>query len=65
VTPEGKIDDSLSVSNKLGRERAIVAVNITDPRVTYDKLAWKTGAFYGNPLTGFTAPGGPVAAATK
>lgn len=65
VTPEGKIDDSLSVSNKLGRDRAIVPVSITDPRVPYDKLAWKTGAFYGNPMTGFTAPGGPVAAATK
>ncbi len=22
----------------------------------WDKQAWKTGAFYGNPLTGFTAP---------
>jgi hypothetical protein len=22
----------------------------------WDKTAWKTGAFYGNPLTGFTAP---------
>ena len=22
---------------------------------TWDKTAWKTGAFYGNPLTGFTA----------
>jgi hypothetical protein len=66
VTPEGKVDDSVSVNNKLGRDRAIVAVSINDPRVPYDKAAWKTGAYYGNPLTGFTGPAsGPVAAASK
>jgi hypothetical protein len=66
VRPDGKIDDTISASNKLGRDRAIVAVNINDPRVPYDKMAWKTGAFYGNPLTGFTAPAAsPVAAKTQ
>jgi hypothetical protein len=34
-----------------------VAVQVLgDADGPWDKNAWKTDAFYGNPLTGFTAP---------
>jgi hypothetical protein len=53
--PGGKLDTSLAASNKLGSERLIVPVTIIgDQDGTWDKAAWKTDAFYGNPLTGFT-----------
>ena len=43
-------------SNKLGSDRVIVPVQIIgDQDGAWDKAAWKTEAFYGNPLTGFTA----------
>jgi hypothetical protein len=29
---------------------------IGDSSGSWDRNAWKTGAFYGNPLTGFSAP---------
>jgi hypothetical protein len=51
----GKLDASLAANNKLGTERLIVPVAIIgDQDGTWDKAAWKTDAFYGNPLTGFT-----------
>ena len=56
VTPDGKLDTSISTANNLGSDRAIVPVQVIGPH-PWDKTAWKTGAFYGNPLTGFTAPG--------
>src|SRR5919107_6379068 len=50
-----KLDTSLAASNKLGTDRLIVPVQIIgDQDGTWDKAAWKTDAFYGNPLTGFT-----------
>ncbi|MDQ1525109.1 MAG: hypothetical protein QOE47_3033 [Pyrinomonadaceae bacterium] len=55
VPAGGKLDNSLAASNKLGTERLIVPVTIIgDQDGTWDKAAWKTEAFYGNPLTGFT-----------
>jgi hypothetical protein len=43
---------------KLGTGRVIVPVTIIgDQDGQWDRMAWKkTEAFYGNPLTGFTAP---------
>jgi hypothetical protein len=57
TVPSGaKLDNSLAASNKLGTDRLIVPVQIIgDQDGTWNRTAWKTDAFYGNPLTGFTA----------
>jgi hypothetical protein len=58
VDGEGKlVDNGIAKSNRLGDNRIIVPVQVLgDSDGTWDKMAWKTDAFYGNPLTGFTAP---------
>jgi hypothetical protein len=58
VDADGKITDGgLSEKNKLGSIRMIAPVQIVANEAgTPDLKAWKTGAFYGNPLEGFTAP---------
>ena len=58
VDAEGKIaDNGIATSNKLGNNRVIVPVQVLgDSDGQWNKMAWKTDAFYGNPLTGFTAP---------
>jgi hypothetical protein len=58
VGPDGKIvDNGLAKNNSLGAPRMILPIQVlgTDDG-DWDKSAWKTGAFYGNPLSGFTAP---------
>ena len=56
VGADGKLDKSLAIANKLGSDKALVPVQVMGNRETaWDKSAWKSGAFYGNPLTGFTA----------
>jgi len=56
VKPDGKFDDTISKENKIGDDRVIVPVQIIgDQDGQWDHDAWKTDAFYGNPLTGFTA----------
>ena len=53
--PDGKIDNGIAAANKLGSNRVIVPVQIIgDQDGRWDRTAWKTEAFYGNPLTGFT-----------
>ena len=55
VAADGSFDNGIAKSNKLGRNRVIVPVQIIgDLDGTWDRTAWKD-AFYGNPLTGFTA----------
>ncbi len=55
VAPGGKFDNGIASANKLGSDRVIVPVQIVgDQDGAWDKAAWKTEAFYGNPLTGFT-----------
>jgi hypothetical protein len=56
VDAQGKIvDNGIATSNKLGNDRVIVPVQVLgDADGPWDKNAWKTDAFYGNPLTGFT-----------
>ena len=55
VGASGKIDNGIASANKLGSDRVIVPIQILgDQDGTWDKTAWKTEAFYGNPLTGFT-----------
>ena len=57
VGPEGKLEWSITNANKLGNDRGIVPVAILgDQDGIWEKMAWKTDAFYGNPLTGFTPP---------
>jgi hypothetical protein len=57
VGPDGKIDDGITSTNKLGSNRTIVPVQIIgDQDGQWDRVAWKTEAFYGNPLTSFNAP---------
>lgn len=56
VAPDGKLDNGIATSNKLGSDRVVVPVQIIgDQDGQWDKAAWKADAFYGNPLTGFTA----------
>ncbi|MFL6212206.1 MAG: hypothetical protein ACJ74W_25410 [Pyrinomonadaceae bacterium] len=54
--PDGLVDNGIAANNKLGSKRVIVPVQIIgDQDGQWDRAAWKTDAFYGNPLTGFTA----------
>jgi hypothetical protein len=53
VSADGKIDAGISAANHLGSGRAIVPVQVLGNQGPGDKTAWKAGAFYGNPLTGF------------
>jgi hypothetical protein len=56
VGPDGKFDNGIATANKLGSDRVIVPVQIIgDQDGQWDRTAWKAEAFYGNPLTGFTA----------
>lgn len=56
VGDDGKIvDNGIATANKLGSDKMIVPVTfIGAPDGVWDKLAWKTWGYYGNPLTGFT-----------
>ena len=55
VAPDGKFDNGIATSNKLGSDRVIFPVQIIgDQDGAWDKAAWRTDAFYGHPLTGFT-----------
>lgn len=56
VAPDGKFDNGIASANKLGSDRVIVPAQIIgDQDGQWDRTAWKAEAFYGNPLTGFTA----------
>jgi len=50
----GIVDNGIAKANKLGSDRIIVPVQVIGDQGPWDRMAWKTGAFYGNPLTGFT-----------
>ncbi|TWT45208.1 hypothetical protein RAS1_16300 [Phycisphaerae bacterium RAS1] len=55
VSPDGRFDNGIATTNKLGSHRFIVPVQIIgDQDGQWDRGAWKTGAYYGNPLEGFT-----------
>jgi hypothetical protein len=56
VKPDGSFQNGIADANKIGTERVIVPVGIIgDQDGTWDRNAWKSDAFYGNPLTGFNA----------
>ena len=55
VAPGGSFDNGIAKNSKLGSNRVIVPVQIIgDQDGIWDRNAWRD-AFYGNPLTGFTA----------
>jgi hypothetical protein len=56
VLPDGTIDNSIANANNLRIDSALVPVRVIGTIHPWNKLAWKTEAFYGNPLKGFTAP---------
>jgi len=58
VGADGRIvDNGIAKQNKLGGIRMILPMKIIgDQDGTWDHNAYKTEAFFGNPLTGFTAP---------
>ena len=57
VDAEGKlVDNPVAAAGKLGSDRVVVPVQVSgDQDGQWDRRAWKTEAFYGNPLAGFTA----------
>lgn len=55
VGPDGSFDNGIAAANQLNDDsKVIVPVRVIGDQPQWDKLAWKTEAFYGNPLTGFT-----------
>lgn len=56
VKSDGSLENGIATTNKLGSNRTIVPVQIIgDQDGAWDRSAWKTDAFYGNPLSGFVA----------
>jgi len=56
VGAEGSFDNGIATANKLGTLGVVVPARVIGTQDgVWNKLAWKTEAFYGNPLTGFTA----------
>lgn len=57
VNSSGSFDNGIASANKLGSDRVIVPVQVIgDTGVPFDRNSWRKEAFYGNPLTGFSAP---------
>jgi hypothetical protein len=58
IGSDGKIvDNRIAVNNGMGNNFIVVPVQISGEQDgPWDKMAWKTDAFYGNPLTGFNWP---------
>jgi hypothetical protein len=57
VGPDGSLDDSITKANNLNSGSAIVPVTVIGEQDgPWDRNAWKTDAYFGHPLTGFTWP---------
>ncbi|MCA1600417.1 MAG: hypothetical protein LC776_01810 [Acidobacteria bacterium] len=57
VGADGSFNNGIASANKLNTFRVVVPVQIIgDQDGQWDRAAWKTEAFYGHPLQGFTAP---------
>jgi hypothetical protein len=56
VNPDGSFDNGIASSNSLGSDRVIVPVDVRLDNPKWNRDAWKTAAYYGHPLTGFSAP---------
>jgi hypothetical protein len=55
IAPDGTFASRVAAANKLGSNRVVVPVEVIGDQGPWDTAAWKTGAFYGNPLKGFAA----------
>jgi len=57
VGANGSLEGGVDNGNTLGTNRVVVPVQVVgDASGPWDRNAWKTDAFYGNPLAGFVAP---------
>lgn len=58
IGADGKfVDNGVASGNNLGWYGLVLPVKVLGTSDgTWDAAAWKTGAFYGNPLTGFSVP---------
>lgn len=58
IGADGKlVDTRIAANNSLGTSRIIIPVEVLgNEDADYDRTAWKSMAFYGDPLAGFTAP---------
>lgn len=57
VSANGSLEGGVDTANTLGTDRVVIPVQVVgDSGGTWDRNAWKTEAFYGNPLAGFVAP---------
>ncbi|MBC7898525.1 MAG: hypothetical protein H7070_00605 [Saprospiraceae bacterium] len=56
VGSDGRIADPFSKQAYLTYHKVIVPITVIGPAEKYNVNAWKTEAFYGNPLTGFAMP---------
>lgn len=54
VAADGSYDNGIASANQLGSKKVIIPFKVLVDLAPWNKLAWKTEAFYGNPLTGFT-----------
>lgn len=57
VAANGNLEGGIDNANTLGTDRVVVPVQVVgDSSGPWDRNAWKTDAFYGNPVAGFVAP---------
>ena len=56
VSAEGSYDNAVATTSKVGTKRVVIPMKQLVDHVPWDKQAYKTAAFYGNPLTGFVVP---------
>jgi hypothetical protein len=57
VSANGGFEGGIDSANTLGSDRVVIPVQVVgDSGGTWDRNAWKTEAFYGNPIAGFVAP---------
>ena len=55
VGPRGRIENGIAAANDMHTNRVVVPVKVIgDQEGQWNSEAWKTDAFYGNPLKGFT-----------
>jgi hypothetical protein len=56
VGRDGSFDNGIATTNRLGSSRVIVPIQVIGDEGPWNRMAWKTDAFYGNPLTGLSVP---------
>jgi hypothetical protein len=49
-------DNGLAAQNKVSTNKIVLPVKVLGTADKWNATAWKTDGFYGNPLTGFSAP---------